>query len=493
MRRFKLAAASSALLLMLAGMAAAGFAGSDSPFSATFDGAPTQPAPFVSDHFDVQVHSRDADTWVNPEAIAAQHGSDCAAPPATHPVSTYEGEVFGCANHLMTAINASGYGVIYLTPDQMVDLAGTATVKFDLSTLRMSTRDWVDVWITPYADNLALPFDQGDVDLQGVPRTGVHVIMSEFSGQTTWRAYTIKNFVETEVAGGCWWCGEEGALNYTPTGAQRESFQLTLSAGHLRFEMLPSAGTTGVVWADTNIPALGFTAGVVQFGHHSYNPFKDGAGTCTPGDCVTPTWHWDNISISPSIPFTMIHAGQRFTQGGTVSFAAPAPSGASLRFAANGANVQVSFNGGATWTNAHMQAAEKNVDRFKNYFTPIPEGVSTVQFRGDATFNGPFFAQDMTLWSLASRPAPSTATSSATATPSPTATPLPPTASPTVGSSPTASPPTSTPTMTPVLSPTPTPEPTITAPPPPACRMAVFDSAGRVVPGDALACPSGVS
>ena len=39
----------------------------------------------------------------------------------------------------MTSINASGYGVIYLTPDQMVDFsAGEAVVRFDMSTFRTS-------------------------------------------------------------------------------------------------------------------------------------------------------------------------------------------------------------------------------------------------------------------------------------------------------------------------------------------------------------------
>ena len=31
--------------------------------------------------------------------------------------------VFQCRNHVMTAINASGYGVIYLTPNHLVDLS----------------------------------------------------------------------------------------------------------------------------------------------------------------------------------------------------------------------------------------------------------------------------------------------------------------------------------------------------------------------------------
>jgi hypothetical protein len=58
----------------------------------------------------------------------------------------------------MTAIAADGYGVIYLTPNQLVDFSvGEATVAFDVSTLRLSHRDWIDLWITPYADILQPP------------------------------------------------------------------------------------------------------------------------------------------------------------------------------------------------------------------------------------------------------------------------------------------------------------------------------------------------
>jgi hypothetical protein len=345
------------------------------------------------------------------EAMDAQHGGDCSAPPATHHLSgSYADAVFQCKDHIMTAINAGGYGAIYLTPNQMADLSGTATIKFELSTLRMSTRDWVDVWVTPYDDNIALPFDQGDVDLQGVPRQGVHILMSAFDGGTTFRVSTISNFVETEV-NGCWWCVLEPELHYTPTGAQRETFQLTLSRGHVKFEMLQSATADGVVWADAAIPGLAFNQGVVQFGHHSYNPSKDSSG-------VPATWHWDNVSIDPAVPFTITRADRRFVDSAAqaLNFSAGAPAGASLRFAANGSGIQVSTDGGNSWSEARIQPAQQNVDRMKNYFTPIPAGTKSVRLRGSATANGPFFAQDLAIWARAggSSPAPTpTATSTA--------------------------------------------------------------------------------
>mgnify|MGYP000979022479 CR=1 FL=1 len=364
-------------------------------FKATFDGAPGEPLGMCrTAGWDIQVHSRDSSTWYQMEGMAAQHGPDCSPPPATHPlVGRYEDAVFQCKDHIMTAINAGGYGVIYLTPNQMVDVSSGGSVSFDLSTERMSIRDWADLWITPYDDNIALPFDDGDVDLQGVPRQGVHILMSQFNGQTTFRAYTIKNFVESEVDD-CWWCGIGEALNYTPTGQQRETFRLTLSKTHMKFEMVASATAKNVVWVDADIPALDFSQGVVQFGHHSYNPTKDNSG-------VAATWHWDNVTISPAVPFTIERADRRYVDAAdqVVTFAEGAPSGSNLRFAANGEHIEISTDNGATWTAARIQPAQKTTDKMQNYFTPIPAGTTAVRLRGKATYMGPFFAQDFAIWS----------------------------------------------------------------------------------------------
>lgn len=435
------------VILALAGLAVCitflgVFAASAAPGTYTFDGAPSGPAPAagsVLSDWDVQVHSRDSGTWLQMEGMDAQHGADCSAPPATHHLDgAYQDAVFQCKDHFMTAINASGYGLIYLTPPQMVDFSsGTASIKFDTSTLRQSTRDWVDIWITPYEDNLTLPFDQGDVDLQGLPRQGVHVIMSAFNGESTYRCNQISNFVETEVPS-FWWDSIESRLvaaGRAPSPAVRDTFELKLSTNHIKFS---SPTIPGWVGCDTDMAALGFTRGVVQIGHHSYNPAKDNSG-------VPQTRHWDNITISPSVPLTIIRGDRRYVNDATqtVSFQSPAPSGASLRFSANGENLQISTNGGSTWTSARIQPAETNVDRFKGYFVPIPAGTTSVKVRGDATFNGPFFAQDFSIFAQSgvvggSQPtstpttaATSTPTSAPTSAPTATSTTAPPTAVPT--------------------------------------------------------------
>lgn len=366
-------------------------------FLATFDGAPQAPGAFCGvSNWDMQVHSRDASTWKSLEPMDAQHGPDCAGPPATHHLSgAYADAVFQCRDHVMTSINASGYGAIYLTPAVLLDLSkGAGTVRFDLSTLRMSTRDWIDLWVTPYEDNLALPFDQGDVDLQGLPRQGVHINMSSFNGETTFRCYQIDNFVESELEG-TWWDTIDGRLKEagrSPSANVRDTFELKLSKTRVSF-----ASTTIPGWSacDTALAALSFDRAVVQFGHHSYNPAKDDSGQPA-------TWHWDNVSIQPAISMPMLRAAQRAVTGPQteITFSAGAPKRANLRFAANGAEVQVSTDGGATWEDARVQPAEFDKDRFRSYFMPIPEGVTSVRVRGEDTPNGPFFAQDFAIWGL---------------------------------------------------------------------------------------------
>src|SRR5215207_3184126 len=54
---------------------------------ATFDGKPTSPVPFNPTNWDVQVHSRNVDTWKHLEPMQAHHGSNCSGYPGTHPIS----------------------------------------------------------------------------------------------------------------------------------------------------------------------------------------------------------------------------------------------------------------------------------------------------------------------------------------------------------------------------------------------------------------------
>jgi hypothetical protein len=363
-------------------------------FDQTFDGQPAAPAAWRPADWDVTVHSREIERWLSLDPVAAAHGPQCEAPPASHDVHSYEEAVYRCRDHVMTALNASDYGVIYLTPNHLVDFSqGEAVIRFDLSTERTSNRDWVDVWITPYEDNLQLPLEDWLPDLSGEPRHAIHVRM-EFGDRAAlsgrFRAEIVQDFA-AEALPEAVTRGYESFLD--PSPAQRETFELRISSSYLRFGM----PAYDIWWVDTPLPnELEWTQGVVQFGHHSYNPMKN-CDTCRPN-----TWHWDNVTIEPAVPFTILPADRRYLDdqsGPLVAFRAPAPANAHLRFAGIGENLEVSFDRGKTWQPAQLQAQEETADEhFKSYWTPIPAGVSLVHIRGDDWWGGGWHVRDISIW-----------------------------------------------------------------------------------------------
>ena len=355
-------------------------------FVETFDGNPSAPTPWSGEGWDVAVHSRDVDTWHQLEAVDAQHGPDCGAPPATHRITAYEDMVFSCKDHVMTSINASGYGAIYLTPNRMVDFSdGEAVVTIDVSTLRGSLRDWWDIWLTPYEENLQTPLEDWYPDLAGPPRNAVQVTLNDDNSAIP-RIY--RNHKET-VLESEWWTSYDSFLK--PDPARRDTFELRISRTHIRFGM-PQYDQW---WVDTKIKDLGWDRAVVQLGHHSYTPRKDGAGKPN-------TWHWDNLTIDPAVPFTMIKADRRYVDPSspdTVTFDAPAPADANLRFSAMGEDVQVSFDG-RTWEDAAKPP--QSIDNgllFSSYWTPVPEGTQQVQVRARAGWLPSWIAKDFAIWS----------------------------------------------------------------------------------------------
>ena len=365
----------------------------------TFDGDPAVATPWNPPNWDVTVHSRDVETWDQLEVVDAAHGPDCAAPPATHPVSSYEDTVFHCRDHLMTALNASGYGLIYLTPNRMLNFGdGTASLKFDMSTLRTSTRDWVDIWISPYEDNLQLALDDWLPDLAGDPKNAIHIRMD--LSDNRFRAFVVEDFVKTELPSTSMGWQEYDAF-LTPDARRRDTFELRVNQTHVQFGM----PDYDFWWVDTDIESLGWSEGVVQLGHHSYNPTKCDAGD----DCGNEpnTWHWDNVELSQATPFTIIPADRRYADPNSsqiVLFDTPAPADAHLRLAGIGNDLEVSFDGGSTWQVLELQSQRADLlveEHFKSYWMPIPEGTTSVEFRGDAWFGGDWRVRDISVWSQA--------------------------------------------------------------------------------------------
>jgi hypothetical protein len=358
-------------------------------FLETFDGDPNSPLAWNSPDWDLTVHTRDKENWYSIIPMDAGHNQNCDPPPTTHRISAFEDTVYQCRNHLMTAINDTGYGLIYLTPNHTVDFYKTeAVIRFDISTFRTSERDWFDLWITPYPDHLQLPLDSVLPDLSGEPKNGVHIRMDYANMTFGGRIFRDFQTEEIPLASGAWQ-GYDSFLE--PSLTKRDTFELRISESHIKFGM----PDYGFYWIDTAVTSLGWTEGVLQIGHHSYNPTK--CSGCSPG-----TWHWDNIYISSGRPFDMIKADRRYVNAhnNRVSFSAAAPESSHLRFSGIGNNIQVSFNNGLTWQSAQVQPQKKyEQDKFWSYWIPVPAGVQTVRFRSEDWWGGDWHIRDISIWS----------------------------------------------------------------------------------------------
>lgn len=421
-----------------------------SSYLETFDGMPAAPAPFDLPDFGIDRHVDDPSHAAAPVPVTAQHGSDCAAYPATHLVSTWADSVFQCHDHVMTALFAQdGYGMTYLTPPAMADFTdGPATVSFDISTLRTSDRDWFDLWVTPWDDAMTMPLETEFPDGQGAPDHTVHIRLDNGTNGSIFRLFVGRGQGNLQEIGVSTLSIEDALATrgLTPDATRRDTFRLTLTRTHITFAM-PAYGVT---FFDQDVADVGFSQGVVQFGHHSYNPTKDG------GSNYPDTWHWDTFAISPAAPFTMLK-GDRRTVGSAgmnlggpaaVTFPAPAPAGAVLRFHGLGDSISVSFDGGATWLPAGMHHPRvKGPENVSSYWMPIPAGTVSVTIKGSGWYgtgpDGPWLAQDFAVWAPGGKLPPPTPSPMPTMTMTPTVTPLPtpsPSPSPTPSPAPTPAP-----------------------------------------------------
>ena len=246
-------------------MPLAGIEGSTARFVETFDGAPNSPTPWNPDNWDISIHSRDYDTFWSLDPVHAQFGPNCEEPQAKHWNSTYEGSVFQCQNKVATAIRGDGYALVYLTPDHQVDFSqGEAVITWEMSTGRTSTRDWMDVWITPMQDHSQLSLLHWLPDVNGPPPTSVQIEQLDIYNSFT--VGIFRNFDEQRIRTNRS-IGWETFL--TPSYRRLDTFEIRISKDHIRVGM----PDYDFYWIDSEIsPPLNFDRGVVQFGHHSYNP-----------------------------------------------------------------------------------------------------------------------------------------------------------------------------------------------------------------------------
>jgi hypothetical protein len=320
---------------------------------------------------------------------------------------------------MMTAASDSE---VFFSPAQQVDFSqGTAKVTWQVSTSRTSDRDWWDLWLSPFSKNRVVPTVDAPA-FDGPPADAVHIVMTAHDNCTVHQPYGPSAGTDfqygifragTKVQSGGGGPCVEDVLPGGISAATRTTFQLDISQTHLKFHMPGGTSDVTYVDADTN---LNFNQAVIVWGHHSYDPAK----TCNyNGSCGPNTWHWSNVSISPSQPFTMLRPnGVASVHDGvqtTMTLPQAVPSNAFLRFAAIG-RIQVSYDGGAL-SSPQLQGDGRGSTN--SYFTPIPAGTRTIRFTGAGPTGSawPWWVEDVSVWASdappsvgSSRPAAQAAT-----------------------------------------------------------------------------------
>jgi hypothetical protein len=415
-------------------------------FLETFDGAPAAPEAYTNPHgwdiFTTGLDTRQSGT----AAQRAHHGPTCSAPgfPYTatnsHALHSSNDQVFLCNNHLMTATGLTGYGAIYMVPPAMADFsAGTATISFEMSTLRTASRDWVHFTLMPFSGHNKFAYNNLD---QAVPPHNINI---ELAGTNVLIASERAGNGDLSIDGDGFttWNMVQAANGVREDAARRDIFQVEISRTHLRVCILGNSagqtytydGRTGFCWIDAELPTPLSTEiwndrAVFMITHVAYNPEKScsseedqfsivhnpiGDAQCPPN-----TWHWDNVRIDPALPFTIINPQQRSASfndpsgANTITFATPAPANSYLSYIAAGecSGQRFSVTGGASWIAAIPQPTTTQCAHPENggeYWTPIPEGTTSVKFTGQRSF-GVWQAGAATIWvaGVGTLPPPST-------------------------------------------------------------------------------------
>ena len=226
---------------------------------------------------------------------------------------------------------------------------------------------------------MSYPFGIGGVDGVGEPGRRIH--FEQDFGSDFWRLFLNGN--------------ERGELDI-PFGVGTIPRQSDVQGKVIRtpVEMTISSNSMTVRYPGTNASRTvtinpDFNRGIIQFGHHSYNPTKgSNPATGCEAPCGSPnTWHWDNVSLSPAVRFYQRQATpertgiQGDTNPRTLTFAEPVPANAQLHFTGT-CNIQVRDNASAPWRNATpMGTDHSHPEHTWSWKTSVPQGSTSVQFR----------------------------------------------------------------------------------------------------------------
>lgn len=277
------------------------------PLGTSFDGTPTAPQNFNTHpeyaNYDIQIHQRDQWTVLEGgDPVPAQHAPTCTfndTTRPTHDILVRQAQSFVCANHLMTTLPAhgNGYNEIIITPTFIIDVSnGPATVSFDVSTSRSSTRDWWDMMISGWNTQTPVYPVEGAPDIQTLNTCRLNDGGTACDPSKHWLNITNGPF---GGGPGCPACVPFQAMTelsslgissvgyLADSGAVRDHFVLTIDQH--QFTFCKTTGTTEPILPlcfFTNAPhTLTDSQLVVQWGHHGYTPDK---GTCFQAHCTCP-------------------------------------------------------------------------------------------------------------------------------------------------------------------------------------------------------------
>ena len=366
-----------------------------SDFLETFSSAPTAPQIWSSSDWDwtVQVGN-------NPTAMGemnAGYSSDCSDLNSTHTISSLGEVVYSCEGRLQTAVNGasngvgSNYGMAYLTPNRIISATQDFTISFDMSTVRTNKYgDWVEFWLMPYDTHLMSPTQSWRSSGQGYPEKGLRFYLNS---QNYWSVELVDNYQGSNLP-----LNDYDSLPAASI-TDLSTFKLEVLGGTMKFGMPDE----DIWWYWGNVPTemSGWGDTIVSFGHHSDNPQSNCTTECGPN-----TWHWDNVSITPSESFAIIQPDKTVVSDSdsdqTFNFNTTAPDDDSyLRFMAVGHDIELSFNNGITWITPTLQLTGQPQDsnRFRYYWTQIPRDIDQVKVRGTNWWNGDWAVRDMSIWS----------------------------------------------------------------------------------------------
>ncbi len=387
-------------------------------FAERFNASPSGPASVMNglDGWFAQPIMQGPSGWgFAPEPMMAQHGENCEGPPSSHRIDTFEETVFACRDHVMTAINPPSSGtasaVVALKPDHMVDLSkGEAVIRVDVSTLSPSKGDWWEIWVTPWEDTLVAPADHW-FHQAGPPRRGMFLQVNDHGNQKFWSHKFFDNY---RFSGGLehFWTAPDIRPIVSESDTRRDTYEIRMTRDRVRL-LVESSETGEMVEVDEFAIPGGFPAdqAVVQFQQSNYEPEKNGKFGCAdpcPDVTQPATWHWDNVEISPAVPYTLIGVEEYMVWYGSPSkdltFREPAPAAAEMLFTAQskGNAPELSFDGGASWVRASAVRPPNDPPiagfggdpDLLTYRVAVPEGArsATIQGRGGCPTCNPAYS-----------------------------------------------------------------------------------------------------